>query len=334
MFSDPMALCVAEEGTVLYVADRGNHCIRKIAFRGGDVTGEIGASVVTLAGAPQKGYKDGAGEEAQFFRPTGVAVGSDGMLYVADCGNRRIRGIYSVPEDLMNEETEMEFEKLEAAVAKKMEEKASLLREIEEATQGIVTGISDAKKTKLAEAEAAQQIVSLQVRLQETHRVLKAVMVQRTLDLAKLNSDCTTLSSKRDVCTKELDVVNANLLATQHSLAKVNAEKTELHQRLQLLSTRVKDAIVDEESERESTSVKSDSPCVEGSRPNARGCGGGHATPENVQLEEEEWRSRDEGSQNSSSTTVDAKETQSQQGERDVSSIGGEETPSQTSMVV
>ena len=66
----------------LYVVDAGNHRIRVIA----------GGKVSTLAGTT-KGYKEGKGTVAQFSTPQGVAVDKQGMVYVADTVNHRIRVI-------------------------------------------------------------------------------------------------------------------------------------------------------------------------------------------------------------------------------------------------
>jgi sugar lactone lactonase YvrE len=52
------------------------------------------ASVSTLAGSGTPGYADGSAHEARFADPFGVAVGTDGSLYVADAGeSNRIRKI-------------------------------------------------------------------------------------------------------------------------------------------------------------------------------------------------------------------------------------------------
>jgi len=40
--------------------------------------------VSTLAGSGIAGFADGQGAQAQFNGPVGVAVGEDGMVYVAD----------------------------------------------------------------------------------------------------------------------------------------------------------------------------------------------------------------------------------------------------------
>jgi sugar lactone lactonase YvrE len=68
----------------VYVADTGNNRIRKIT---------PGGVVMTLAGSGQIGATDGAGSSASFSRPGGLAVDSDGTLYVADTGNSLLRKI-------------------------------------------------------------------------------------------------------------------------------------------------------------------------------------------------------------------------------------------------
>jgi hypothetical protein len=76
---------IATDGTNLYVADYGNHTIRKIVIASGEVT--------TLAGtAGSYGTDDGAGRAARFYYP--AAITTDGTeLYVADTGNHIIRKI-------------------------------------------------------------------------------------------------------------------------------------------------------------------------------------------------------------------------------------------------
>ena len=82
-FDLPSGVAINSDGSIV-VADSFNHRIRQIKANG---------QVSTLAGSGSKGFKDGAAHEAQFFDPTGVAVGSDGSIVVADTCNHRIRQI-------------------------------------------------------------------------------------------------------------------------------------------------------------------------------------------------------------------------------------------------
>lgn len=83
-FNQPMGLAVAADGT-RYVADSVNHTVRKIS-PSGDVT--------TLAGEPGvSGSSDGVGSAAHFKLPGGLAVASDGTVYVADTANFTLRQI-------------------------------------------------------------------------------------------------------------------------------------------------------------------------------------------------------------------------------------------------
>ncbi len=82
-FNTPSGADMDEQGN-LYVADQGNHAIRKITPSG---------EVTTIAGIGVAGFKDGSVNQAQFDRPRAVAVDGQGNLYVADFGNNRIRMI-------------------------------------------------------------------------------------------------------------------------------------------------------------------------------------------------------------------------------------------------
>jgi sugar lactone lactonase YvrE len=83
-FNGPFRLTVDTAG-VLYVADTGNHLIRKVTPAG---------IVTTLAGrAGVSGSADGVGTNAMFYAPEGIVVDSSGNAFVADDGNHTIRKI-------------------------------------------------------------------------------------------------------------------------------------------------------------------------------------------------------------------------------------------------
>jgi hypothetical protein len=83
-FRNPWAVAVDGVGT-LYVADTGNHTIRKVTPAG---------VVSTLAGfAGVSGHTDGVGSAARFHFPSGVAVDAAGVVYVADQENHTVRRV-------------------------------------------------------------------------------------------------------------------------------------------------------------------------------------------------------------------------------------------------
>lgn len=126
-FDRPTGLAVDDRGA-LYIADTGNGFIRKMDTRGKVTTfltglteptglcwangalyvAETGRSRIlrvvngkreVLAGDSvwlgdsefEGGYVDGPAEKARFDHPQGVAVGSDGAVYIADTGNHAVR---------------------------------------------------------------------------------------------------------------------------------------------------------------------------------------------------------------------------------------------------
>jgi DNA-binding beta-propeller fold protein YncE len=82
-FHSPSGLAIAPDGT-LYVADTGNHAIRRVSPTG---------TVTTFAGAAGRGFLDGPADMARFDGPIGLAFTRAGDLVVADTYNDAIRVI-------------------------------------------------------------------------------------------------------------------------------------------------------------------------------------------------------------------------------------------------
>jgi DNA-binding beta-propeller fold protein YncE len=81
-FRNPCQIYFDDDGNC-YIADRDNHCIRRITPEN---------MVETVVGIPGKAdFKDGNADEALFNQPWGIGVARDGTVYVADWGNARIR---------------------------------------------------------------------------------------------------------------------------------------------------------------------------------------------------------------------------------------------------
>jgi uncharacterized repeat protein (TIGR01451 family) len=83
--NEPTDVAVDASGNV-YIADAGNHRIRKIHAQ----TRTIRTIAGTTAGF---GGDGGPAEQALLQSPRGVAVGLDGTVYIADTGNHRVRKI-------------------------------------------------------------------------------------------------------------------------------------------------------------------------------------------------------------------------------------------------
>jgi len=83
-FSGPNGLCADASGNI-YVADAGNHVIRKITPAG----------VVSTYAGTTSGFADGPATSAQFNTPVSVIGDLSGNIYVSDQTNQRIRKITS-----------------------------------------------------------------------------------------------------------------------------------------------------------------------------------------------------------------------------------------------
>lgn len=83
-FNSPSGLAFDKSGN-LFVTDTGNSTIRKISS---------GGIVTTIAGvAGQSGFADGSTGSALFNSPLGIAIASNGTVFIADSGNHIIRAI-------------------------------------------------------------------------------------------------------------------------------------------------------------------------------------------------------------------------------------------------
>lgn len=82
-FNAPKGIAVDSQG-VIYVADTGNHKIRKVTPLG---------AVTTLAGSGTQGSANGTGTAATFDTPVGIVVDASGNVYVSEWGNDAIRRI-------------------------------------------------------------------------------------------------------------------------------------------------------------------------------------------------------------------------------------------------
>jgi streptogramin lyase len=90
-FGKPYGITVNASGTVVSVADSYFNTIRQLTSSGTNWL------ATTIAGKSSiSGSTDGIGSTARFNNPAGIAVGADGNLYVADCGNNTIRRLTPV----------------------------------------------------------------------------------------------------------------------------------------------------------------------------------------------------------------------------------------------
>lgn len=76
---------IAVSGTDVFIVDTHNHKIKKTTSTG----------VVTLVAGSTGGSANGNATDAQFYYPTGIAIATDGTIYIADKDNHIIRKITS-----------------------------------------------------------------------------------------------------------------------------------------------------------------------------------------------------------------------------------------------
>jgi sugar lactone lactonase YvrE len=86
-FNAPLDVDVDANNNV-YVADSGSDQVRLISASG---------VVTTLCGRPGNGYQDGDTSVAKFNFPTGVCAGANGVVYITDYSNNRVRKYVPAP---------------------------------------------------------------------------------------------------------------------------------------------------------------------------------------------------------------------------------------------
>ena len=89
-FSGPSGMCLDEVGINLYVADTGNHAVRRVVAASGAVYTLAGS----LGGAPYglPGAVNGQGTNAAFRSPRACVVGTT-AFFIADTGNHMLRSV-------------------------------------------------------------------------------------------------------------------------------------------------------------------------------------------------------------------------------------------------
>ena len=92
----PSAVAVHIEEQQLYIADTGNHKVKKLDLTEG---GNASTKMSTFVGS-ERGSRNGVGTHAQLREPSGLALDPtvssrhpDGVLYVADTGNHAISAV-------------------------------------------------------------------------------------------------------------------------------------------------------------------------------------------------------------------------------------------------
>jgi len=83
--NNPNGLCLDAAGAI-YIADTGSHRVRKVTPDG---------KISLVAGDGMAGFAGDGGpaDRASLRAPTGVEIGPDGALYIADAGNNRVRRV-------------------------------------------------------------------------------------------------------------------------------------------------------------------------------------------------------------------------------------------------
>ena len=86
-FNGPKGIVAGQKSNDLFVVDTENQVIRRIDLKSGTV------STVAGSGIEGRGYggDGGPARKARMDRPHGITIGPDGLLYIGDTNNHRVR---------------------------------------------------------------------------------------------------------------------------------------------------------------------------------------------------------------------------------------------------
>lgn len=82
-FDGLVGIAVEGQSVYVYLADTGNHRIRRL---------DVAGTVITITGA-ERGFKDGSASQARFAEPSGIAIDGAGKIMVADGVNSLVRAV-------------------------------------------------------------------------------------------------------------------------------------------------------------------------------------------------------------------------------------------------
>jgi sugar lactone lactonase YvrE len=70
----------------VYIEDTGNHCIRMV---------DLDGTITTIVGVGEPGFRGDGGpaRSALLRQPSGMTLTPDGVLYIADSANNRVRRV-------------------------------------------------------------------------------------------------------------------------------------------------------------------------------------------------------------------------------------------------
>eukprot|EP00397_Hematodinium_sp_SG-2012_P021474 GEMP01022184.1.p1 GENE.GEMP01022184.1~~GEMP01022184.1.p1 ORF type:complete len:631 (+),score=213.74 GEMP01022184.1:234-2126(+) len=225
-FNDPHGIAVAADGCI-YVSEARNHCVRKVD--------PVNQRVVTVAGEGEKGFCDGDGGMARFNDPDGLAFGHDGVLYVVDSQNDRIRAIVYKPESTL-ETIKIELEEHE-------QQKNELMRDIESATASTIASDKDLQKTKNGIALEKEHLATLKDSVNVTRVALCAAVEHQKARLQKVKNDVRDMENTKVLRVAENARVEAALTDAQLVRNTVLDEKAQYAQELAVLDAHLQSAL-------------------------------------------------------------------------------------------